>query len=271
MNLSQKKYFFYRNAKSKPKNNSKKEQLLPSHHFISNGYTSSEISLDFSKEESRDDVSVSTETSTVKSFNHCKPNSDSENLKSKFKNRKNPKGNKESRTPKSKPEKAKISSSKKLDDIAPGVIRTSTPVEAFSKPKKSHHHQRSSSLPPRRDGSFSSEKSGYPTPRQYITAQENPEKSQRGRSRSSSRAGKRLNLSDSSFRSSSTHVSIMSTPEPPTFLVIEKTMGQKSMIICWTPPLLDMVIVKFSTFVTLEFVSKSVKFKIAVISQLGVL
>nr|CAB3265830.1 early endosome antigen 1-like [Phallusia mammillata] len=34
---------------------------------------------------------------------------------------------------------------------------------------------------------------------------------------------------------------VLSSPRSPTFVVIEKTMGQKSMIISWTPPVLDMI------------------------------
>ena len=127
-------------------------------------------------------------------------------------------------------------------DFASDVIRTSTPIEPATKPRSSRH-SRSSSLPPRRDSLSRSSRSGRSTPNQSFSTQDHPvDVSRKRRSRSSSRTGDTFNLSDSSFKSASlSQVGVVSSPDPPTFLVIEKTMGQKSMIICWTPPLLDMV------------------------------
>ena len=124
-------------------------------------------------------------------------------------------------------------------DFSHDVIRTSTPRDRREPNdySRSLHHSRSSSLPPRGE-SFESYKPKSSSPEQYKRAPE-----QKRRSRSSSRSRSRLNQSDNGFQTnlSSQILPHMSLPEPPTFLVIEKTMGQKSMIICWTPPLLDMV------------------------------
>ena len=141
-----------------------------------------------------------------------------------------------------KSDKSKHDLSRPHRDRSSDIIRTSTPIDPLAKTKSSRQH-RSSSLPPQRDSLSQSSRSGRSTPAQSFSTHEfPPNTSRRGRSRSSSRTASTLNLSDSSFQSSSSsRKAHTQSPDPPTFLVIEKTMGQKSMIICWTPPLLDMV------------------------------
>ncbi|XP_076799576.1 uncharacterized protein LOC143444274 isoform X4 [Clavelina lepadiformis] len=106
---------------------------------------------------------------------------------------------------------------------------TSTPI--LKHPK----HYRPSSLRSKRSTSSCSLKSDILTeelPKATVHSDTKDRSSTKTQSRRSNST-----LKDSGVR----NPSVLPLPQPPTFLVIEKTMGQKSMIICWTPPLLDMI------------------------------
>lgn len=92
-------------------------------------------------------------------------------------------------------------------------VRSSTPLMSPEKQER-----RSSSLPPRQRDQDRS-----------LTPSKRPDRRQHRRDRTPQHTG------------ALAPPRVLSSPKSPTFVVIEKTMGQKSMIISWTPPVLDMV------------------------------
>nr|XP_026693441.1 uncharacterized protein LOC104266398 [Ciona intestinalis] len=107
-------------------------------------------------------------------------------------------------------------------------VRPGTPTSAKTSLEKS----RSSSLPPRSSSKHHSIRSDVSTPAQFISGKPPLVRDDISAS-----------LSHSDFRTSQRSMTspMLTSPQPPTFLVIEKTMGNKSMIICWTPPVLDLI------------------------------
>jgi len=120
-------------------------------------------------------------------------------------------------------------------------VRSSTPVSASS---RENEHRRSSSLPPRRSSS-----------RESRASDEKPSSCRSRRQRSEQRPRICGEVTGVDFGRRRLSPSVLPTPNPPTFLIIEKTMGQRSMVIGWTPPVLDMVI----------------KYRIAVFSSISIL
>ena len=47
------------------------------------------------------------------------------------------------------------------------------------------------------------------------------------------------------------------SPQPPTFVVIEKTMGKQSMLIRWTPPVMDMV--SNTSLISYKYIEKNIE------------
>lgn len=161
---------------------------------------------------------------------------------------------------KKKPFKASGEVLEQFPATSSSTFRTSTP-KALLYHSGSSPHSRSSSLPPRRQSSPKPDKSNFDSPQHGSPSPKHESSQRKSRSRSSSRSRNRLNKSDSSVLNdvSAPLLPHMTVPDSPTFPVIEKTMGQKSMIICWTTPLLDMVshvIVIIHFFFLFDFYTK---------------
>ncbi|XP_078495078.1 uncharacterized protein LOC104266398 [Ciona intestinalis] len=108
-------------------------------------------------------------------------------------------------------------------------VRSITPTSAKCSLKEK---SRSSSLPPRSSSKHHSIRSDVSTPAHFISGKP-----------PLVRDDINASSSHSDFRASQRSMTspMLTSPQPPTFLVIEKTMGNKSMIICWTPPVLDLI------------------------------